>query len=555
MKARKISVILYTIVPVLMMLIPAVSSAEGFSVSGSASTEDGVEADAETEGDDAAEEYVDHQDINLHLALGYLYGGLAWADNYEDNMLTQGGLGMRLALDFVFYEPLAFQLQGGYNYYFFSEDDPDQPGNLEKLPDGYLGGGLRARLLVNHCPAVTMEGGDPWGNLWVDAHINYHRVNFDMTNQNVRGDWEKDRGGFDIGLGYEFSIAEDFMLGPFFRYSMIVLGSGPNWDNILAGVEFSFGMRTQPKDTDGDGITDDIDQCRDDAEDMDEFEDEDGCPDSDNDNDGIKDADDKCPNEAEDMDGFEVEDGCPDTDNDNDGILDADDKCPDEAEDKDGFEDEDGCPDNDNDADGVPDVDDKCPTEAEDMDEFEDEDGCPDTDNDGDKVLDADDKCPNEAETINGKEDEDGCPDLVRVEGDQIKILEKVYFAYNKSAILKKSYPVLEEVAAVIKAKPEIRVRVEGHTDNKGSSRYNKKLSEKRADSVMAFLAKQGIAEDRLEAVGHGPDRPIADNKTEGGRAENRRVEFHIIKPEPEAAPEAPESAEPAAEAETPASE
>ena len=98
-------------------------------------------------------------------------------------------------------------------------------------------------------------------------------------------------------------------------------------------------------DRDGDGILDSKDVCPDMPEDVDGFQDEDGCPDFDNDNDGIQDTKDKCVNEAEDKDGFEDEDGCPDPDNDKDGINDAQDKCPDQAEVKNGIKDDDGCPD------------------------------------------------------------------------------------------------------------------------------------------------------------------------------------------------------------------
>src|SRR6185503_17647656 len=100
--------------------------------------------------------------------------------------------------------------------------------------------------------------------------------------------------------------------------------------------------------------------------------------DQDPDHDGIVGAADKCPNDAEDMDGFQDADGCPDRDNDNDGIPDATDKCPNQAEDKDGFQDADGCPDPDNDGDGVPDATDKCPTEPETKNGYQDADGCPD---------------------------------------------------------------------------------------------------------------------------------------------------------------------------------
>jgi len=98
-------------------------------------------------------------------------------------------------------------------------------------------------------------------------------------------------------------------------------------------------------DRDGDGILDDADKCPDDPEDIDAFEDGDGCPDPDNDSDGIVDAADKCPNDPEDKDWFEDDDGCPDPDNDSDGIVDAQDQCPDKAETMNGLVDDDGCPD------------------------------------------------------------------------------------------------------------------------------------------------------------------------------------------------------------------
>ena len=164
-------------------------------------------------------------------------------------------------------------------------------------------------------------------------------------------------------------------------------------------------------DTDGDGTEDADDACPSEAEDMDGWEDEDGCPEADNDDDGHLDADDPCPDEAEDMDGHEDEDGCPDTDNDGDGIHDGYDSCPELPEDMDGDRDEDGCPDNDTDRDGIEDPDDQCPEEAEDFDGFGDEDGCPEADFDDDGVSDEEDACPEEAEDMDEFEDEDGCPE------------------------------------------------------------------------------------------------------------------------------------------------
>jgi outer membrane protein OmpA-like peptidoglycan-associated protein len=260
-----------------------------------------------------------------------------------------------------------------------------------------------------------------------------------------------------------------------------------------------------------------------------------------------------CKFGPEDFDGFQDDDGCADPDNDNDGIPDAQDKCPNEPETKNGFRDEDGCPDEapvatagapaqlalapvgDADHDGIPDDQDKCPNAAEDKDGFEDEDGCPDPDNDHDGIADAQDKCPLEAEVINGVEDDDGCPDKgaskVRVEGQRIAILDKVYFATNKDVILAKSHPLLKQVAAVLRANPQIElVRVEGHTDNQGKPASNLDLSQRRANTVRAFLIKEGIAPERLEAVGYGQTKPVAPNTTARGRETNRRVEFTIVK-------------------------
>ena len=292
-------------------------------------------------------------------------------------------------------------------------------------------------------------------------------------------------------------------------------------------------------DSDGDGIPDRLDRCPTEAEDKDGFEDDDGCPDLDNDKDGIPDKLDKCPNDPEDFDGFQDEDGCPDPDNDKDGIPDTIDKCPNDPEDMDGFQDEDGCPDPDNDNDGIPDVKDKCPNLPEDFDGFQDEDGCPDPDNDNDGILDSLDKCPNQPETINGFEDYDGCPDkgpsLVVLTVSGIDIKEKVYFETASDKVLAKSFNLLNQVAAVLKNHAEIqRVRVEGHTDNVGEPGTNLRLSQRRADSVRAYLIAQRVDPTRLVSVGFGESKPIASNGTARGREQNRRVAFLIVRDAPQ---------------------
>ena len=248
----------------------------------------------------------------------------------------------------------------------------------------------------------------------------------------------------------------------------------------------------------------------------------------DKDGDGILNADDECPEDPEDFDNFEDEDGCPEKDNDKDGLVDTVDECPDEPEDKDNFEDEDGCPDPDNDQDKILDEDDKCPDDPEDLDGFQDEDGCPDCDNDQDGVLEcpiATDKCPNKAAKT-----PDGCPVYknVVVTAKKIEIKQTVYFATNKTKIKRVSFGLLNEVAQALKDNSDIKIRVEGHTDSRGTDKRNLKLSDGRAASVRDYLIGQGVDESRMTSKGYGEDVPIADNRTKIGREQNRRVEFVI---------------------------
>lgn len=289
-------------------------------------------------------------------------------------------------------------------------------------------------------------------------------------------------------------------------------------------------------DRDGDGLKDDVDRCPNDPEDFDDFEDADGCPDFDNDRDRIPDTDDSCPNVPENRNGFEDEDGCPDAaslDRDGDGILDEVDQCPDDPEDKDDFEDSDGCPDLDNDRDGILDVDDLCPNDPEDLDGWEDEDGCPDNDNDKDRILDKDDTCPNEPETYNTVDDKDGCPDRgpVTLTDIGIEVLETIYFEYDSAVIKKESHNILRAVAKTLDVNPDIAlIEIQGHTDERGSADYNRKLSQARSESVLAFLVNEGISPKRLAAQGYGEDQPLDLRHNAAAWAKNRRVEFIILR-------------------------
>ncbi len=347
----------------------------------------------------------------------------------------------------------------------------------------------------------------------------------------------------------------------------LVLGGGvgvyrgwgtPDW-RVFASVRYT--RRLPPSlDSDGDGLFDEVDRCPGEPEDKDGHQDADGCPDPDNDGDGLPDAADKCPNVAEDRDGFEDTDGCPDPDNDGDGVPDAADQCPNVA----GKRDEPtgpGCPPPpppaDTDGDGIADALDMCPNDAEDKDGFLDEDGCPDLDNDGDGVLDTADKCPDvagsplaagcaepdrDADTVIDRLD--NCPDepgtaensgckakqLVALTNGKLEILDSVYFKLAKDVIEARSFPLLDNVATVILAHPEINaVRVEGHTDNQGKAASNLKLSDRRAASVVKYLVQKGVPAARLQSAGYGDTKPIADNATVEGRAKNRRVVFTIV--------------------------
>lgn len=254
----------------------------------------------------------------------------------------------------------------------------------------------------------------------------------------------------------------------------------------------------------------------------------------DRDGDGYLDPDDKCPDEPENYQGYQDDDGCPDDpDTDGDGITDSKDQCVLAPEDKDGYLDEDGCPDPDNDLDTVLDVNDKdatgksCMNDPEDPDGFEDADGCPDPDNDKDGVLDLEDQCPAEPGPPGG--DKPGCPkkpSLVIVTAKEIKITQQIHFEFDKDKIRSESFPILDAVADVLKTNPNIKIDVQGHTDNKGSADYNKKLSDRRAASVKKYLVGKGIDASRLVSHGYGAEMPVVPNTTDQNRALNRRVQF-----------------------------
>jgi OmpA-OmpF porin, OOP family len=216
----------------------------------------------------------------------------------------------------------------------------------------------------------------------------------------------------------------------------------------------------------------------------------------------------------------------PPSDRDGDGIADTDDACPDKAGVKTDDPKTNGCP-PDRDGDGIPDAEDACPDKPGVKTDNPKTNGCP-SDRDGDGIPDAEDACPDAPGPSSADPNTNGCPKAAVVNG-QIKISEQVKFATGSARILADSNDLLIAVARVILDHPDIqRIRIEGHTDNVGKGPMNKRLSQDRAASVMAWLVAHGIPKARLTAQGFGMDRPIADNATEEGRRNNRRVEFHI---------------------------
>jgi outer membrane protein OmpA-like peptidoglycan-associated protein len=266
-----------------------------------------------------------------------------------------------------------------------------------------------------------------------------------------------------------------------------------------------------PVDTDGDGVADFQDRCADTPSGT--RVDASGCvPDSDGD--GVRDDADRCANTPR---GATVDaNGCP-TDSDRDGVADAQDRCANTpAGTRVGA---DGCP-PDSDRDGVVDSADRCPDTPQGA--QVDATGCP-ADMDGDGVPNGVDRCPNTA--AGARVDAIGCPVLFEENVARV-VLRGVNFATNSSQLTDTAQRILDDVAQTLQANPDIRVEVGGHTDITGSRALNTRLSQARAESVMAYLASKGVDPSRMTARGYGPDDPVADNATREGRAQNRRVEL-----------------------------
>lgn len=328
-------------------------------------------------------------------------------------------------------------------------------------------------------------------------------------------------------------------------------GSVPDFGCPAAGSDEDSDEETEaemPADSDGDGITDDADQCPQQAGTTGT-----GCPAPvsqpapqpaatvDSDSDGVIDANDECPQQAGDADN----NGCPsEGDSDSDGVVDSEDLCPQSS----GVAENRGCP-ADSDADGLPDNQDQCPDQqgpidsggcpadtdgdgVEDaldqcVDEAGEEEyaGCPQpADADGDGIADADDACPQEQ----GAGNEDGCP-VAQAESPTLESLgADISFETASATLTEESKELLDVVASILTKYPAVKLLVEGHTDNQGQAPINLRLSEQRARACTTYLARQGIAEERMQAIGYGDTQPLVPNDSEEARKRNRRVEFKL---------------------------
>lgn len=302
-----------------------------------------------------------------------------------------------------------------------------------------------------------------------------------------------------VGTGFQFHLGEQSYLMTRFTYQVPVTTSTVNY-NFNYSIGFASPLtdkkevklvppppppvKVEPKDSDKDGIIDSLDKCPS-VPGVAKYN---GCPVPDTDKDGINDENDKCPNVA----GVAKYQGCPIPDTDKDGVNDEEDKCKDVA----GLARYQGCP-------------------------------IPDTDKDG--INDEEDKCKDEP----GPASNGGCP-LPKITEEKKQKVEKaatnIFFATGSATLLKKSNAALDNIVTLLNEadNSSLGLDIEGYTDNTGSIALNKKLSQARANAVKTYLKKKGIAENRLNAVGFGPEKPIADNKTAAGRAKNRRVEMKL---------------------------
>ncbi len=246
--------------------------------------------------------------LNIHLEVAPAFNVSGWQ---KDELGT--GIASNIRLEWALKKWIGIEIGSG-NMTFFKGSHPDGYVQIHNVGMWTGSAGFRFRLLNDNKGYKYSWGkksnhtGNINGNLFLDVHALYVRTG------------DLNRFGADGGLGYEFSLINGIQIGPFTRFTYVLQpNTANNRDSqdafvISAGLSISFDIPAQIKvmpDTDKDGYYDPFDKCPDNAEDFDDFEDEDGCPDKDNDGDGIFDTVDQCPDEPETINGIDEDDGCP----------------------------------------------------------------------------------------------------------------------------------------------------------------------------------------------------------------------------------------------------
>ena len=339
--------------------------------------------------------------------------------------------------------------------------------------------------------------------------------------------------GLRLSLGQRVSVRGEGLADYMFDHA----GSGSATLHYAVQAGVSVQLWGGPGDKDHDGVKDNLDKCPNTPEGT--RVEASGCPDADGD--GVADQGDRCANTPT---GKAVDAvGCSDSDG--DGVVDPQDQCPNTPA---GTQvDATGCqPDADHD--GVPDTADQCPNTPAGV-RVDVTNGCP-VDADGDGVLNAQDKCPGtppgvavDANGCPADSDADGVPDATDkcpgtpagtavdatgcpAAAAAVVVLEGVTFLSGSAKLTLNSQGPLNRAVQGIQQRPDVKVLIEGHTDNVGNRDANIRLSKARADAVRAYFISKGVAASRLATVGIGPDQPAAPNDTPEGRAKNRRVQL-----------------------------
>jgi outer membrane protein OmpA-like peptidoglycan-associated protein len=420
-----------------------------------------------------------------------LFGNVSYFDKSLDFDQGQAGPGARLGYHFS--DHLAVEAEGAWVPVVRDSDAVD----VSYLP-------IRGRLAYNFSTGEhsSMSLGAGY------VHNEYGR---DVD--------ESDDGGTgSIGLRLGTGETVSFRIDAYLDYIPSPANlADDNWNwGVQPGLSFMFGGQRGVRDRDADGVPDKLDKCA--KTPTGDKVDATGCTIKDSDNDGVLDDVDAC---ADTPAGDRVDEkGCSlPKDADGDGVTDDKDACANTpAGDK---VDEKGCSlPKDADGDGVTDDKDECANTP--AGQKVNEKGCP-ADTDGDGVTDEADRCPSTPAGV--KVDAEGCQVLFE-EAKKTVILEGVNFETGKADLTPESQAILDGVAESLVANEEIKVQVGGHTDNTGSRAVNQRLSRARAETVRKYLVDKGVAADRLTARGFGPDKPVASNRTQDGRAQNRRVEL-----------------------------